>query len=211
MAAASKCAPHARRGSSGEAPRAPGSASRALHTPRRVPPASVCPSQAGLWAAVSVRRGQSARTRSAARALGPPGPQGPLPAPDVRQRLARRPRPEPLPQVAAGAVLVVVLGLRVPEQHGWSSRPHDRRAAPTQAAPPSHGHLEEPSPGRGAGRPASLWTAQGAGLAEPCPQALPPHLAGPHPRALPGSKGASSAPERPEGAARPRIARVGLR
>lgn len=36
----------------------------------------------------------------------------------------------PLPQVAAGVVLVVVLRLRVPEQHGWSSeRAHVGAAA----------------------------------------------------------------------------------
>lgn len=214
MAAASRCAPHARRGSSGGAP------GTRLYKPgpqhRASGPTGVRLAVPGgtLSCCLSLQRAESAEPE---RSEGPgaPGPQALLPAPDVRQRLARRPgprpRPEPLPQVAVGAVLVVVLRLRVPEQHGWSSRPRERRAAPTQAAPTSHGHLEGRSPDAVPAGPASLWTAQGAGLAEPCPQALPPHLAGPHPRALPGSKGASGAPERPEGAARPRSPRVGLR
>lgn len=60
-----------------------------------------------------------------------PGPCGSRPAPGrptaPRPRTPAAPCPagaaRPLPQVAAGVVLVIVLGLRVPEQHGCSSAP----------------------------------------------------------------------------------------
>lgn len=71
-----------------------------------------------------------------------------------------------LPQVAARVVLVVVLGLRVPEQHGWSSEPaRERRGSqrghrPPDLAPPPEvalsgpaaGGSYSPAGGRGLGR-----------------------------------------------------------
>ena len=85
---------------------------------------SVCPRRESGQISLSPQRAQS---KEAARALRIPGRSFPGPRTSDGAPPAD-PGPSPLPQVAAGIVLVVVLGLRVPEQHGWGSEP-----GPTQA------------------------------------------------------------------------------
>lgn len=222
MAAASRCAPHARRGSSGGAP------GTRLYKPgpqhRASGPTGVRLSVPGgtLSCCLSPQRAESAEPE---RSEGPGAP-GPPSSPTCAGRAtAPRPptrpatRPEPLPQVAVGAVLVVVLRLRVPEQHGWSSRPHERRAAPTQAAPTSHGHLEEPLRTRCRPAPRLYGRPRGRGWPNPAPRPCLRTWRDRTRAPFPGAKAPpvrpsdrrGRPPERPEGAARPRSPRVGLR
>lgn len=125
------CAPRPPGVVGGGAPRALGSGNppRALarNSEHRVSPGSVCLSQAGVWAALPQSPkgteqggGEGARDPRPGRSFPGPRTSGGAPPAD--------PGPGALPQVAAGIVLVVVLGLRVPEQHGWGSEP-----GPTQA------------------------------------------------------------------------------
>lgn len=129
-----------------------------------------------------------------------PGPCGSRPAPG--RPTAPRPAPaaRPLPQVAAGVVLVVVLGLRVPEQHGCSSasaaphawqrtsrerpRPLSVSWKPRSEAARARRIYGRPGGGATAG-PAPSGRAAGRGPPEAA------HLADQLPRALPGSERAS--------------------
>lgn len=129
-----------------------------------------------------------------------PGPCGSRPAPG--RPTAPRPVPaaRPLPQVAAGVVLVVVLGLRVPEQHGCSSAsaaPHAWQRSsrgPSRPLPVSWKPRSKAAPARRIyGRPGGGATAgpthSGRAAGRGPPEAA--HLADPLPRALPGSERAS--------------------
>lgn len=168
--------------------------------------------------ALSVRKGPAVEKRDAERGAEHRDLRAaPLTAPTFYSASpadpAARPRPDPqccvaaqpLPQVAAGVVLVVVLGLRVPEQHGWSSKPANDPGVqnPTQAAWTLQGHLEARSESP-RDPPAPLWTAQGAGPRPDPPLKLsggevapgrPPHLADPRRHTLPGSKQVLGAPD----------------
>lgn len=171
------CAPRPPGVVGGVAPRALGSGNppRAL---ARNSEHRVCLSQAGVWAdlpqspkGTEQGGGEGARDPRPGRSFPGPRTSGGAPPAD--------PGPGALPQVAAGIVLVVVLGLRVPEQHGWGSEP-----GPTQARG-----------GRDAGRANLQATCQqrcsprgppalriygrlgGRGVTRPRPQAArPPHL-----------------------------------
>lgn len=117
----------------------------------------------------------------------------------------------PLPQVAAGVVLVVVLGLRVPEEHGWSSqRAHLGAAASTDAGraefPPAASRSEPVVPAGWA----HLWAAQGRDRGGTRPPGTSAGRAAPRGRRTwPTSARAFLANERASGATRPQGPRAG--
>lgn len=178
----------------------------------RVPPESVPRRDSGRCPSQSPKGGQPGRLGEARAQRGRSGPGTlRLPTrPGTPDGAAPRPAgaARPLPQVAAGVVLVVVLGLRVPEQHGCSSAAAAPQAwqrssgGPRRTRPvPWKPHSQPAVPAS----PAHLWTARGRGHGRTRPPSGraagrgPPeaaHLADPLGRALPGSERASGLRDR---------------
>lgn len=166
---------------------------------------SVCLSPGGsLGSSPSVPKGHGARRRRG-RSGSPARPLLSRPA-DVERRRPRTPAQRLTTQVAAGIVLVVVLGLRVPEQHGWGSSPaRPRRAADgTRAGSDLQATCQQRCSPRGPPALLLLWTAQGAG---PHPGPPPGRAATAH---LVTRTGAPSGSERASRAATASVRQAGI-